>query len=99
MSTDPNPLYGLWCDTDRKWYGTAKTGALPALYSDSKMNGKPITGELQARAAATIMTARFKGKKRFLAKIYDGTAKRIRDTVTPPLTALQALQRIEGKIS
>lgn len=75
-------IYGIWDTQDKCWMGDEKG---PFKY----------TNELHCRAAMTIMGWRFRQAYRFRKRLFWEDQVKLKDVVTPPLSAEQAI--IENK--
>lgn len=73
-------VYGIWDTVDKCWMGNDSG---PLLYQD----------ELLCRAAMTIMGWRFRQAYRFRKKVFWEDNLRIKDVVTPPLSAVEAMEQ------
>ena len=74
--------FGLWDLRDQSWIGDDKG---PLIYSVKDA----------AMIAATILTERMRTP--IVPRQWEDGEPRFKDEVTPKLTALEALERIEGK--
>lgn len=91
-----NPTYGLWDTKDHLWMGSGKR---PMTYKDGMIGDAAIAGFHQAAIAAAILNERFQWPlTRIRARLYLEKATRIRDTLTPPHSATEAVKRIESRV-
>lgn len=90
----PAGQWGLWDRNDRCWL-SKEDATGPNVYVDRLVNGHHVSGQLLARAAATIVNTQFFGNMgcyRIAHKLFPGGPFRIKDTVQAKHTAKQAME-------
>lgn len=87
--------WGIYDTTDKCWMGNEKG---PLAFTDTVVNGKAITGELLARMAMTIINEQFKTSIRFRKRELPDGINKVKDSLKAPMTAVQALKRIEARV-
>lgn len=87
--------YGVYDKVDNCWMGT-ETG--PLLYTDATLPGVPAAK--MAAVAAAVMTEQTGWPEgRLIPRFYDDDATQLRDKIDVPITGLEAIQRIESRVT
>jgi hypothetical protein len=88
-------IYGIYDTQDDCWLGDDNGPRLYDRVISEKLNGMPQ--QLAARIAAQ-MTAVQLGypQTRLIARVYDGSGTKLRDSVDTKMTAVEALRKLEN---
>ncbi len=84
-ATSPNGKFGVFDTQDKSWMGDDDG---PLRYKE----------EFYARAAATVINEQFKSGARFRACRIEKGPFQVKDSITAPITAGEAIANIEAKV-
>lgn len=91
--------YAIFDTKDHCWIGNDQG---VRVYEDCLHEGVPVSGEILARVAMTVMNVQYDvdhnpPRVRFRHAPYGGQAKKFKDEITPPISGVEAVQRYEAR--